>query len=71
MVAGGGQVSRTVAKANACESLTNPNLQARIAELRKPVTKKLLLSKDRKREMLRDIAEDRDLQTMVESGNRG
>lgn len=40
-------------------------IKSRIAELREPVTKKLLLSKDRKREILRDIAEDTERPTMV------
>lgn len=61
----GYEVTRYVAQRNAQESLSKPVISARIAELRKPVTKKLLLSKDRKRELLRDIAEDGDRPPMV------
>jgi phage terminase small subunit len=54
----GYKVSREVARTNAAESLANPRIEARIAELRAPVTKKLLLTRERKREILREIAED-------------
>jgi phage terminase small subunit len=37
--------------------MENVGVKARIAELRAPQTKKALLSKDRKREIMRDIAE--------------
>lgn len=52
-----------VGKGNTAEStasklLRNPKVQARIAELRKPITKKILMSKDRKREILRDMVEN-------------
>lgn len=53
----GYEVSRSVARTNAAESLANPRIQARIAALRAPQTKKALLTKDRKRELMRDIAE--------------
>ena len=54
-----------VADSAAERLLRNVEIQKRIAELRKPVTKKLLLTKDRKRELLRDIAEDADRPAMV------
>lgn len=52
-----------VGKGNTAEStasklLRNPKVQARIAELRKPITKKILMSKDRKREILLEIVTD-------------
>lgn len=53
----GYKVSRSVARRNAAESLTKPDIKARIAELRKPQTRKAVLTKDRKREMLLEIAE--------------
>lgn len=52
----GYKVSRSVARRNAAESLTNPVIKARVAELRKPQTKKLLMSKDMKREIAMQIA---------------
>jgi phage terminase small subunit len=61
----GFKVDKGVARRNAARLMTNADIAARIAELRKPVTKKLLLSKDRKRELLRDIAEDPDRPPMV------
>lgn len=54
----GHKVSRNVAKSAANRSLTNVDLRSRIAELRKPQTKKALLSRDRKREILAEIAID-------------
>lgn len=54
-----------VADSAAERLLRNVGIKNRIAELRKPVTKKLLLTKDRKREILRDIAEDAARPTMV------
>lgn len=53
------------AAAHASRLVENGGVSARIAELRKPVTKKLPLTKDRKREILRDIAEDTERPTMV------
>jgi phage terminase small subunit len=53
----GYDVSRNVARANAAESLAKPAIIARIAALRAPQTRAALLSKDRKREIMRDIAE--------------
>jgi len=41
----------------ACEALTKVNIAARIAELRKPQTRKLLLTKDRHRQLLMAVAE--------------
>jgi len=54
----GWKSSRAAARANASKLLTKANIQARVTELRKPVTRAILLTKDRKRELLRDIAED-------------
>jgi phage terminase small subunit len=54
-----------VADSAAERLLRNVEIKKRVAELRKPVTKKLLLTKDRKREILRDIAEDTDRPAMV------
>lgn len=61
----GFKVDKGVARRNAARLLTNADISDLIAELRKPVTKKLLLTKDRKRELLRDIAEDNDRPAMV------
>jgi phage terminase small subunit len=47
-----------IAEAHACRLVENGGVKARIAELRKPQTKKSLLTRDRKRELLRDIAEN-------------
>jgi hypothetical protein len=55
----GYKVTREVARTNAAESLANPRIKARVEELRKPQTKALLLTRDRKREILREIVEDR------------
>ncbi len=52
-------------RASAAKLLAKDNIQFRIAELRKPLTRKLLLSKDRHREILRDIAEDTERPAMV------
>jgi hypothetical protein len=54
----GYKVSREVARRNAAESLTIPAVAARVAELLQTKTKKLLLSRDAKREMLAKWAED-------------
>jgi phage terminase small subunit len=54
-----------VADSAAERLLRNVGIKNRIAELRKPVTTKLLLTKDRKRELLRDIAEDPDRPALV------
>jgi phage terminase small subunit len=48
-----------IAESNACRMMDNDGVKVRIAELRKPQTKAALLTRDRKREMLRDIAEDK------------
>lgn len=53
----GYQVTREVARRNAHESLTNPDVQARIAKLRAPEQAGNRLTRDRKLELLRDIAE--------------
>ena len=51
------KVSRNTARANAAESLAKPSVAAHVAELRKPQTKKCLLTKDRKRELLMEKIE--------------
>ena len=51
--------NRAAARANAAEALAKPSIKARIDELRKQQTKAALLTRDRKRELLRDIAEDK------------
>ncbi len=53
----GWKVTRLSARVNASDLLTKPNIKARIAVLRAPQTKKAVLTKDRKREIMRDIAE--------------
>lgn len=53
----GWKVTRKSARVNASDLLTKPNIKAKIAELRAPQTKKALLTKERKREIMRDIAE--------------
>jgi phage terminase small subunit len=50
--------SREAAKVSASRLLTSDNVKARIAELRKPQTAESLLTKDRKREILRDMVEN-------------
>lgn len=57
-VKAGFKVSRADAAKHAARLMKNDGVKARIAELRKPQTRKVLLSKDRKRELLRDIAEN-------------
>jgi hypothetical protein len=54
----GFKCTRATARTNAAETLAKTRIKARIAELRKPVTKKLLLTKDRQREVLKDIVEE-------------
>ena len=54
----GYKVPRADARKHAAAAMTKHDIRARIAELRKPQTKAALLARDRKREMLRDIAED-------------
>lgn len=61
----GYQSKGNVADSAAERLMRNVEIKARIADLREPVTKKLLLSKDRKRELLRDIAEDAARPPMV------
>ena len=59
---GGGNVAYShdprVAESNACRMMENDGVKARIAELRKPQTEAALLTKERKREILRRIVED-------------
>jgi hypothetical protein len=47
-----------VARVNAAQALAKPNIASRVAELRAPQTAALALTRDRKRELLRDIAEN-------------
>ena len=54
----GFKVPKTDARKHAARLMTKDDVKARIAELRKPQTKKALLTRDRKREILRDIVED-------------
>ena len=54
----GWKCSREAAKVSASRMLTLDNVKAHIDSLRKPQTKKALLTRDRKRELLRDMAED-------------
>jgi hypothetical protein len=51
----GYEVSREVARRNASESLTNPVVEARIAELRKPQTQKALRKKEDNLRFLADV----------------
>lgn len=55
----GYKVTRDVARKNATRMMTNDDIIAHIAKLRKPQTEKALLTRDRKRELLAEIAEDR------------
>lgn len=52
----GFKVPRTDARKHAARLMTNDDIAARIAVLRKPQTEKAILSKDRKRELLAEIA---------------
>lgn len=54
----GYKVSPSVASVSAYHLLRNPKVEARIAELRIPESTALAMSKDRKREMLMEIAEN-------------
>ena len=54
----GFKVSKADARKHAARLMTKDDIKARIAELRKPQTKKALLSRDRKREILAEIAID-------------
>lgn len=54
----GYKVSKDDARKHASRMMTNDGVKAHIAALRAPQTRKALLSKERKRELLRDIAED-------------
>lgn len=54
----GFKVPRGDARKHAARLMTNDGVKARIDELRAPQTRKALLSKDRKREWLRDIIEN-------------
>jgi|688.fasta_scaffold1403128_1 phage terminase small subunit len=56
----GFKVDKSVARRNAARLLTNADVQKRVSELRKPQTKAALLTRDRKRELLRQIAEKED-----------
>lgn len=56
----GFKVDKSVARRNAARLLTNADVQSRVSELRKPQTKAALLTRDRKRELLRQIAERED-----------
>jgi phage terminase small subunit len=53
----GYKVSDTVAAVNGMKLLRKAQVKAHIAELRKPQTRKTLLTKERKRELLREMAE--------------
>jgi len=54
----GYKVSRDVARRNAAESMTKPDIAARVAELRMPHTVSAALTKARKHELLMQIAEN-------------
>jgi phage terminase small subunit len=61
----GYNVSRNTARANAAASVAKHSIADRIAELRAPQTKKTLLSRDRKRELLAQIAENTAMKPLV------
>jgi phage terminase small subunit len=52
----GFKVPRTDARKHAARLMTNDDIASRIAVLRKPQTEKAILSRDRKRELLAEIA---------------
>lgn len=54
----GYKVPRDDARKHAARMMANDGVKAKIAELRKPQTRKALMSKDFKRDLLRQIAED-------------
>jgi hypothetical protein len=56
----GYKVTRDVARRNAAESMTNPVIAQRVAALRAPQTAAIMLTKARKHELLREIAEMKD-----------
>ncbi|MCX6878705.1 MAG: terminase small subunit [Verrucomicrobia bacterium] len=55
----GYKVERETARRNASESLTKPDVAARVAELQTPKIDKALLSRDRKRELLMQEIEEK------------
>jgi hypothetical protein len=56
----GHDCTRPSARALAAAALTNDSIKAKIAQLRAPQTAATLLTRDRKRELLRQIAEKQD-----------
>ena len=61
----GWKFSRDAARASAAETLAKPSIKAHVAGLRKNQTRKALLTKDRQREILRDMAEDPSAKPLV------
>ncbi|MEI6606241.1 MAG: terminase small subunit [Verrucomicrobiota bacterium] len=61
----GWKFSRDAARASAAETLAKPSIKAPVAGLRKNQTRKALLTKDRQREILRDMAEDPSAKPLV------
>lgn len=61
----GWKCNRDAARASAAETLAKPSIKAHVADLRKNQTRKALLTKDRQREILRDMAEDPSAKPLV------
>lgn len=61
----GFKTSKAAARRAASRMLTNADILKRIAELRKPVTRKMLSARDHKREMLYLIMEDKNENIMA------
>lgn len=59
----GWKVTRKSARVNAAKLLATANIKAHIAVLRAPQTKKAILTKDRKRELMHEIAESKSEKT--------
>lgn len=62
-VKAGWKVTRADARCHAARLITNDSIKAHIAVLRKPQTKKAILTKDRKRELMHEIAESKSEKT--------
>ena len=61
----GWKCNRDAARASAAETLAKPSIKAHLADLRKNQTREALLTKDRQREILRDMAEDPGAKQLV------
>lgn len=61
----GFRVSKADARKHAARLMTKDDIKARIAELRKPQTRRVLMTRDEKREKLRQIVESESIGIMA------